>query len=187
MAWSSHGAAQRKLLAEDATLRDAIRAEELAKLELEKNVFLQQALEEERARLRSETDKERAALMAKYAENGDAAGAKEQGLELALLQANHDKRMLKLDMEELTRKHEVEIQKQQREAAKMQREEKLRMVTMFREFCEGFEADRGKLQSKLTHVTECLRQAVADIVFLKKRNEELEKQVHELAKWEPAP
>lgn len=92
----------------------------------------------------------------------------------------------------------------------------LQTLAMFREFCEGFEADRKASEAKLNQVTECLRQvslrvrpahtfalgararlteyvacvrgrwqAVADIVFLTKRNQELETQVHELAKWEP--
>ena len=47
-------------------------------MEAEKAVFLKRALEEERERLRNETEKERAAINAKYAERTDEADEREK-------------------------------------------------------------------------------------------------------------
>ena len=69
---------QRKLLVEDAEIRKAIQEDERAKMEAEKAVFLKRALEEERERLRNETEKERAAINAKYAERTDEADEREK-------------------------------------------------------------------------------------------------------------
>lgn len=174
-------AMQRKLLVEDAEIRKAIQEDERAKMEAEKAVFLKRALEEERERLRNETEKERAAINAKYAERTDEADEREKALELSLLQANADKHMLRLELEDMGRQHEAEQQLLKRQYVKQRRQEQLKVVAQFKEFCEHFESERSRSQHRLLQLSNYLKQAVDDIVFLTKRNQELETQVQSLA------
>lgn len=178
-------AAQRVLLEEDAELRKAIQEDERAKMEAERAVFLEAALAEERERLVEQTKREKEALLERFRSAG--LDEKAQGLELALLQANADREMLRLELDEQRRRADEELARRTREHRRATRAAKLQELKVLREVCEGFETERAAMEAKYRETAACLRQAVKDIVHLTKRNAELEQQIRDEASWEPAP
>lgn len=56
---------------------------------------------------------------------------------------------------------------------------------MMREIVDGFEEERKAMHTKYKETAKLLKQAVQDITYLSKRNEELERKLVEAAAWEP--
>ncbi|GMF24755.1 unnamed protein product [Phytophthora fragariaefolia] len=162
-------AAKSALLEEDDKLRKAIQDDEREKMKQERAVYLQTALDEERQRFQQEAENDK------------------QRLKLAL-EATADKEKELAEEVEKQRGRALELQQQmhqmQLEHAEWKHETKLKLSQMVEALKNDFLQEQREMQEKYDYAVHLLRNARDDIVELGKRNEELEKRLHELIVWD---
>lgn len=162
-------AAKSALLEEDDKLRKAIQDDEREKMQQERALYLQAALEEERRQFQREAEDDK------------------QKLHLAL-GATIDKEKKLLEEVELQRAKALAFQQQLHQAQVEHTQWKLETKNTLSRMLEGlkqdFAAEMQEKDDKFAYVVHMLRNARGDIVALSERNQELEKQVHDMIVWE---
>lgn len=138
-----------------------------------------------RAKLKEQAEIDRQKLIERFHAQSAEVSAREQDLELAVLQSKSDQAMLLLEIKQLKKRHEAETMRLEADHKAILRESKIRELHMLRQVCEGFEEERKMMETKYSEIAKLLQQAVQDIVFLSNRNAELEKQLRLAAAWEP--
>lgn len=161
-------AAKSALLEEDDKLRKAIQDDEREKMRLERAVYLQSALDEERRHIQQLAE-------------GD-----KQKLKLAL-EATADKEKKLAEEVENQRAKALSFQQQlhqtQMEHAEWKRETKNRLTQMLAALKRDFMQEQLEIQDKYDYAVSLLRNACDDIVTLAARNEELEQQIRDMVVW----
>lgn len=181
----AEAAAQRMLLEEDAELRKAIAEEERSKLEKEAEDKMLAEIEKEKNKLREEAEKERQALLSRYS-GAEMAGDKAQELELRLIQAEAERRLLKLELERQRAQHEADLNRLRQSHSRALHDAKVQELRMFREMVAAFEEEKAGYDGRTAEQARALEAASEDIRFLLSRVAELERQLVIAAAWEPA-
>jgi hypothetical protein len=178
-------AAQHSLLEEDAGLRKAIAEEERRKVEQGSAAILERQLAEERERLHAGVAKERAELVARYGEG--ATSEREQSLELALLDANAEVRMLILEAKQAAQAQAQTLREVRADHRRDVQEVRLEGLRMFRELVAGFEDEKAALEARILEYSKLLGMASRDLAFMTQRASGLERQLLVAAAYEAAP
>lgn len=162
-------AAKSALLEEDDKLRKAIQDDEREKMRLERAVYLQGALDEERRHIQQMAEEDKAKL------------------KLAL-EATADKEKKLAEEVETQRAKALAFQQQlhqtQMEHAEWKRETKTRLTQMLGALKRDFLQEQQDMQDKYEYAVGLLRNARDDIVALAARNDELEQQVRDMVAWD---
>ncbi|EGZ16226.1 hypothetical protein PHYSODRAFT_316274 [Phytophthora sojae] len=162
-------AAKSALLEEDDKLRKAIQDDEREKMKQERAEYLQSALDEERQRFQQEAENDK------------------QRLKLAL-EATADKEKKLAEEVEKQRGRALELQQQmhqmQLEHAEWKHETKQKLSQMVEALKNDFLQEQREMQEKYDYAVYLLRNARDDIVELGKRNEDLEKRLHDMISWD---
>jgi hypothetical protein len=103
--------------------------------------------------------------------------------------ASQDKE--KVLAEELTRQREkslkiaTEMQTMKLEFAESRAATRTQLQAMLDDLHRSWDAEKHVMEIKVTHAMEMLRQAHQDIAYLLRRNQDLEKELHQALAWEP--
>lgn len=166
-------AAKSAVLAEDETLRKAIQEDERAKLEVEKEAFLQSALEVERGKMRQELQT-KLAEQATLGSNGESWHNQQAALVDQIQRQTQRSTTLEQELVALEEKHGLESQ---RWAQNVRKHVELLM--------RGFEEEKKALEVKYHDVVTYLRSAHNDLTHLKEENQKLKDELKRAMCWEP--
>ncbi|KAF0718339.1 Aste57867_1758 [Aphanomyces stellatus] len=162
-------AAKSAVLQENEKLRQAIQEDERAKMKQEKEMFLEQALADERHRLQAQAEDERVKLEQILSESVD----KEKRLAEEVV--TQRERALAMNEEMHRMKHKF-------------MDEQTRTKTQLKEMLHGLQTqwlhEKKHMDEKFVEAMRLLTKAHADIVYLTKKNEALEKQLKDALTWE---
>jgi hypothetical protein len=183
--------AQHSLLEEDASLRKAIVEEERKKLESANASILESQLAAEREKLREQAQRERQELLARVAASeakGMATSEREQQLELALIDANTQLRLLVLESGRAAQAHAQALRRVRAEHRRSVEEGHREQLRVLRELTAGLEeerlVERAASEAKASEYRRLLAMAAKDVDFLTARCEDLERKLLRASAYE---
>ncbi|RHY02779.1 hypothetical protein DYB25_011439, partial [Aphanomyces astaci] len=153
------------VLQENEKLRQAIQEDERAKMQQEKELFLEQALADERRRLHAQAEDERVKLDQILSESVD----KEKRLAEEVIKQREKSVAMSEEMHRLKHKY-----------ADDQTKTKLQLQDMLHGLQTQWLYEKNHLDEKFVEAMRLLTKAHADIVYLTKKNDALERQLYDL-------
>ncbi|ETV74982.1 hypothetical protein H257_10587 [Aphanomyces astaci] len=153
------------VLQENEKLRQAIQEDERAKMQQEKEMFLEQALADERRRLHAQAEDERVKLDQILSESVD----KEKRLAEEVIKQRNKSVAMSEEMHRLKHKY-----------ADDQTKTKLQLQDMLHGLQTQWLYEKNHLDEKFVEAMRLLTKAHADIVYLTKKNDALERQLYDL-------
>ena len=166
-------AAQKTLLQQDEKLRSQIAEEERQKFIEEKQSYLDQVLEKERARLQEQAALEVAELKKQFRRGSDIS-AREKELEMQVIQDNADREVLMLEIEALKKKHKSTLHATDSKFDNWVAEHTGETRKMISQMVEAFEEELSGERKRREKAETMLEDATRDLEYLIEENERLQ-------------
>ena len=111
---------------------------------------------------------------------------KVKALARRLEEAEDEKRQLLLAIEKERQDHDMQISLAKRVGEEMSEKSlEEQKYFMFKTLMDGFDAERKQMEVKFKDLQDLLGQATKDIIYLQKRNDDLQKSMNDMTHWEP--
>ena len=170
-------AADKTLLQQDQKLRSQIAEEERQKFLEEKQSFLDEVLEKERARLQEQASKEVEELKRQF-RRGVNISSREKELEMQVVQDNADREVLLLELEAMKKRHKSTIRDNSTKFDQWVAAHEGETQKMITEMVEAFEEELSAARKRSERAESLLADATRDLEYLMEENDHLRTQLN---------